>query len=115
MTKHIETPSLPLAQAVVDEVDAEFGFPSIGVNVGSPPHADLSAAAAWVANPVGDPPPGVTRTWDVPLQRPTPPPRYGVVVTDELMQSVLIGKQPPGWAQAIQAQDAVERGPEWFQ
>lgn len=114
MVKHIEVPALVRATALIAEIDTEEGFPrSTGV-IGAKSAVDRAAAEAWVANPVGDPPPGVTRTWDVPLTHPTEPARYSVQVTDAQMTGYLIGRQPAGFPGPIQAGHAVERGPEWF-
>jgi hypothetical protein len=55
----------------------------------------------------------VARTWDEPREHPSQAGRWSVTV-DNARLAKIVGKRPPGFARAVQAQDAVERGPEWF-
>lgn len=95
-------------RAVQAYLRGELGLPRVGTPVGRGPHVDMSAALAWVANPVGPPPPGVSAEAVEAEQSESDPSLWGAWIPAEL-EGLIIGRVFAG----VTVSSFKSRAPTW--
>jgi hypothetical protein len=109
--RQLEGLTLPEAEAIIADIDVLEGNPRLGQLGAKFPEEKRLAALAWLASDqTGPVPPGITKTWAKPEEKPDDAGNYAVALKPEHEAHVVdrtIGGKP------IASENFLDRAPSW--